>query len=114
MMSLWARLISAVRHDRRPPRAVELDLVQQLSLLALARFGPLPYTRIAAEVISARRATPAEIVNGLLKLETAGVIERALEPGVRQGDRRYCLTKRGRRFLPFIPKEPRSVIEFHI
>ena len=114
MPSRWITFLQRLRglRQRRPP--VELNLVQQLALLTLHRFGPQPYSRIAAEVSATRPATPAEIVNGLLKLETAGVIERWNEPGVNQSNRRYRLTKRGRRFLPFIPAEPRSVLEFHI
>lgn len=99
---------------RQRPAPVELDLVQQLAVLTLGRFGPQPYSRIAAEISATRAATPAEIVNGILKLETAGVIQRAGEPGVSQSNRRYRLTRRGRKFLPFIPVEPRSVLEFHI
>lgn len=114
MPSPLARLIHGLRRSRRRPEPVELDLVQQLAVLMLARFGPQPYSRIAAEISATRAATPAEIVNGILKLETAGVIVRAAEPGVNHSNRRYALTKRGRKFLPFIPREPRSVLEFHI
>lgn len=114
MPSRWDNLRERLRRMRRAPEPVELDLVQQLALLTLARFGPQPYSRIAAEISATRPATPAEIVNGLLKLESAGVIERWHEPGVSQSNRRYRLTKRGRRFLPFIPAEPRSLLEFHI
>ncbi len=114
MHSPLARLIERLRQARQRPEPVELDLVQQLTVLMLARFGPQPYSRIAAEISATRPATPAEIVNGLLKLETAGVIERAAEPGVSQSNRRYRLTRRGRKFLPFIPHDPRSVLEFHI
>jgi DNA-binding MarR family transcriptional regulator len=111
---VWRRLMQRVRQARRRPQPVELDLVQQLTVLTLARFGPQPYARIAAEISAIRPATPAEIVNGVLKLETAGVIERLAEKGVSQSNRRYALTRRGRRFVPFIPTEPRSVLEFHI
>ena len=110
----WSRLIERLKRARPVSEPVELDLVQQIALLTLSRFGPQPYSRIAAEIGATRPATPAEVVSGLLKLEGAGVIERVAEPGVRQSDRRYRLTKRGRRFLPYIPAEPRSVLEFHI
>ena len=114
MPSAWEQLLARIRLARRRPEPVELDLVQQLALLTLSRFGPQPYSRIAAEISATRPATPAEIVNGVLKLETAGVIERASEPGVAQSNRRYRLTKRGKKFIPFIPREPRSVLEFRI
>lgn len=88
--------------------------MQQIALRALGRFGPLSFTRLAEEVGAVRPATPADIVNGLLKLETAGVIERMAETGVRQPDRRYRLTRRGRRILGYLPAEPRAVLEFHM
>jgi hypothetical protein len=114
MASAWQWLRERLGSGGTAPASVELDLVQQIAVLTLSRFGPQPFTRIADEVSATRPATPAEIVSGLLKLETAGVIERFAEPGVSQGDRRYRLTRRGRRFLPYIPREPRSVLEFHI
>lgn len=107
----WVR---ALRRGRARPEPVELDLAQQLAVLALARFGALPYSRIAAEISAARVTAPAEIANGVLKLETAGVIERFAEPGVGHANRRYRLTERGRRIRPFIPADPRNVIEFNI
>jgi hypothetical protein len=110
----WKSLAERLKRARERPPPVELDLVQQIALLALARFGPLPYSRIAAEVSATRPATPAEIVNGMLTLETAGVVERFAEAGVGQSNRRYRLTRRGKRFIPFIPAEPRSKLEFRI
>lgn len=107
-------LLGRLRPARQPLAPVELDLVQQLAVLTLARFGPQPYSRLAAEISATRPAAPAEIVNGILKLETAGVIERVAESAVRQSDRRYRLTRRGRGFVRFIPAEPRSVLEFRI
>jgi hypothetical protein len=129
-MSWWERWLDRLR--RRPTEAVALDPLQQLAVRALARFGPLPYSRLAAEVTAARPATPADVVSGLLRLEAAGIIER-LPPGrpapptslplagqeldVRAGrgdDRRYRLTRRGRRIARYIPAEPRSVRQFSI
>jgi DNA-binding MarR family transcriptional regulator len=108
------RMFGLLRRSHQRIEPVDLDLVQQLALLTLDRFGPQPYSRLAAEISATRPTTPAEITSGILKLETAGVIERAAEPGVRQSDRRYRLTRRGRRFLPYIPPEPRSVLSFRI
>ncbi len=114
MSSIWSRLSGRLRAARQRPTPVELDLVQQLALLMLSRFGPQPYSRLAAEISATRQATPAEIVNGILTLETAGVIERMAETGVNQSNRRYRLTTRGKKFIPFIPTEPRSLLEFQI
>jgi DNA-binding MarR family transcriptional regulator len=111
---VFERLLTRVRAARQPAEPVDLDLVQQLVLLTLHRFGPQAYARLAAEVSATRPATPAEITSGILKLETAGVIERAAVAGVRQSERRYSLTRRGRRFITFIPAEPRSVLSFRI
>jgi DNA-binding MarR family transcriptional regulator len=114
-MTRWPRrLVGIIRRPRARPEPVSLDLVQQIAVLTLARFGPRPYSRIAAEVSATRGATPAEITSGVLKLEAAGVIERVAEAGVSQSNRRYRLTRRGRRIARYIPTEPRSVLEFHI
>ncbi|MBI2762073.1 MAG: hypothetical protein HYX51_11685 [Chloroflexi bacterium] len=103
-----------LREATRKPEPVELDLVQQIAVLTLARFGPQPYSRIAAEIDATRAATPAEIVSGVLKLEAAAVIERLAEPGISQANRRYRLTRRGKRFVRYIPTEPRNVLQFYI
>ncbi|MFN8559540.1 MAG: hypothetical protein U0531_20115 [Dehalococcoidia bacterium] len=47
----WVR---ALRRGRARPEPVELDLAQQLAVLALARFGALPYS-----VSPPRSAPPA-------------------------------------------------------
>lgn len=108
------RLVARMRSARTPAEPVSLDLVQQLALRALDRWGPLPYARIAEEVTAVRSPTPAEIVNGLLRLETAGIIARNEDRELRPGDRRYVLTRRGRRFIRYIPADPRSALEFYI
>jgi hypothetical protein len=129
-MTWWERWLSRLRP--RPVEPVELDPVQQLTVRALGRFGPLPFSRVAAEVTATRPATPADVVSGLLRLEAAGIIER-LPPGRpapptslplagqelegragRGDDRRYRLTRRGRRIARYIPAEPRSVRQFSI
>jgi hypothetical protein len=46
-------------------------------------------------------------------MEAAGVIERLAEPGTAQAQRRYALTRRARRILRYIPREPRSAMEFY-
>lgn len=107
------------RLQRRPSEPVELDPLQQLVVRALARFGPLPYSRLAAEVTATRMATPADVVSGVLRLEAAGIIERLAPAPTGRGEgrrdgQRYRLTRRGRRIARFIPAEPRSVMAFSI
>ena len=97
-----------------PPTPVELDLHQQLALLTLARFGPSTFNRLYAEVSAIRPTTQAEMANAVLKLEAAGVIERHAEPNTAQAQRRYTLTRRGKRVSRYIPREPRSAIEFYV
>jgi len=99
---------------RTPPTPVELDLHQQWALLTLARFGPRTFNQLYDEVRVIRPTTQAEMVNAVLKLETAAVIERLEEPGTAQPQRRYALTRRGRRILRYVPREPRSAMEFYI
>jgi DNA-binding MarR family transcriptional regulator len=99
---------------RAPPTPVELDLHQQHALLTMARFGPCSFNRLFAEVSAIRPTTQAEMVNAVLKMEAADVIERLQEPGTAQAQRRYKLTRRARRILHYIPREPRSAMEFYI
>jgi DNA-binding MarR family transcriptional regulator len=108
-MSFLARLFR-----RTSPTPVELDLHQQLALLTMARFGPCSFNRLFEEVSVIRATTQAEMVNAVLKMETAGVIERQNEPNTAQAQRRYRLTRRARRILSYIPREPRSAMEFYI
>ncbi len=133
MTTWWERWLNRLRS--RPVEPVELDPLQQLAVRALARLGPLPYSRLAAEVTATRPATPADLVRGVLRLEAVGLIERlpSSRPSLRPGatplpltgegpevgahhdeDRRYRLTRRGRRIARFIPIEPRSVMQFSI
>lgn len=165
-MTWWGRWLGGLH--RRPATPVELDPLQQLTVRALARFGPLPYSRLAAEVTAMRPATPADLVRGLLRLEEAGLIERlpsgrpssrpptrplpgplrllvppfsagrgeglatgphpprpdrpplplageGLEVRGKHGEeRRFRLTRRGRRIARYIPVEPRSVMQVSI
>ena len=97
-----------------PPTPVELDLHQQLAVLTLARFGPSSFNRLFAEVSAIRPTTQAEMANAVLKMEAAGVIARHAEPATSQAQRRYALTRRGRRVSRYIPREPRSAIEFYV
>ena len=98
----------------KPREPVELDLHQQIALLTLARFGPCSFNRLFAEVSATRRTTQAELVNGVLKLESAAVIERLAETNLTQAQRRYTLTRRGKRIVRYIPLDPRSAMEFYV
>ena len=108
-MSFFSRLFR-----RTPPAPVELDLHQQLALLTMVRFGPCSFNRLFEEASAIRATTQAEMVNAVLKMEAAGVIERLAEAGTAQAQRRYTLTRRARRILRYIPREPRSAMEFYI
>jgi len=108
-MSLLSRLFR-----RAPPTPVALDLHQQLALLTLARFGPCSFNRLHDEVSAIRATTQAEMVNAVLTMEAAGVIERLAEAGTAPAQRRYTPTRRARRLLRYIPREPRSAMEFYI
>ncbi|MGD9892905.1 MAG: hypothetical protein AB7R89_25915 [Dehalococcoidia bacterium] len=110
-MAWFDRLLHRPAKPREP---VELDLHQQIALLTLARFGPCSFNRLFAEVSATRRTTQAELVNGVLKLETAAVIERLVETNLTQTQRRYALTRRGKRIVRYIPREPRSAMEFYV
>jgi DNA-binding MarR family transcriptional regulator len=94
--------------------AVDLDLHQQIAMLALKRFGPCSYSRLQAEVEAVRPATQAQIVNAILSMEAAGVIERLHERDTPQAQRRYVLTRRGRRIARWVPAEPRSAMAFYV
>ncbi|MGH2587180.1 MAG: hypothetical protein ACRDJE_19880 [Dehalococcoidia bacterium] len=102
------------RRRSASPASVELDLHQQFALLTLARFGPCSFNRLYAEVSAIRPATQAEMVNAVLKMEAAVVIERLAETNVAQPQRRYTLTRRGKRITRYIPRDPRSAMEFYV
>lgn len=107
-------LARRLRAGRRTPIPVDLDLHQQVILRALARFGPADFARLAAEVEANRPATPAEIANAVLRLETAMVIARAEARDRRPAERRYTLTRRGRRIARIIPAESRSALLVYV
>lgn len=100
--------------QRRARVPVELDLHQQIALLTLARFGPSNFNRLFAEASAIRRTTQADMANAVLKMEAAGVIERQAESGTPQALRRYMLTRRGKRIARYIPRDPRSAMEFYV
>jgi DNA-binding MarR family transcriptional regulator len=101
---------------RRPPgqpaAPVELDLYQQHALLTLKRAGPCAFDRLYAEVSAIRPTTQAEMVNAILKLEAAGVLERL--PDGPQSRRPYVLTRRGKRITRYLPNAPRSAMQFYV
>jgi hypothetical protein len=93
---------------------VELDLHQQLALLAIKRFGPRTFEQLLAEVGATRPTTQAEMANAVLKMEAGGVIDRPAASGTPHAQRPYVLTRRGKRILRYIPSAPRSAIEFYV
>lgn len=106
--------VRRLRAGRRTPIPVDLDLHQQIVLRTLARFGPVDFARLAAEVTAVRLATPAEIANAVLRLETVAVIARQTEHDRRPAERRYVLTQRGRRIARLIPAECRSALLVYV
>jgi DNA-binding HxlR family transcriptional regulator len=54
------------------------------------------------------------MANGLLRLQADEVIQRPDEPDVPQAQRRYTLTKRGRRIARMLPREPRSALDVYL
>ena len=101
---------------RRPPAQptapVELDLHQQHALLTLKRAGPCAFDRLFAEVGALRPTTQAEMVNAILKLEAAGVLDRL--PDGPHARRPYILTRRGKQISRYLPNEPRSAMQFYV
>lgn len=114
-MNIWSRL-RRIRNSQHAIRntPVELDLHQQLAVLALHRFGPCDFQRLLAEAGGVRPVTQAEMANGVLKLEAGGVIERHAERGTPHAQRRYALTRRGRRIARYLPPDPHSAMEFYL
>lgn len=105
------------RAGRGPSRTrgpVELDVHQQLAARALRRFGPCSFARLCAEVDVVRPVTPAQMVQALFAMESAGVIERVAERGGTPTQSHYALTRRGRRLARWIPAEPRSAMAFYV
>ena len=109
---LWWRRI--LRRTQGKPAAVELDLHQQLAVRTLARFGPCSFNRLYDEVRAIRPTTQAEMANAILKMDAAGIIQRPPEPSTPHAQRRYILTRRGKRVARYIPSDPRSAIEFYV
>jgi len=99
---------------RPTPTPVELDLHQQLTVLALRRFGPCTFDRLLAEVGAIRPTTPADMANAVLKMEAGSVIDRLPAVGTPHAKRPYTLTRRGKRLARYIPDSPRSAIEFYV
>ena len=99
---------------RRPREPVELDVHQQIILLTLARFGPRAFNDLFAEAAAIRRTTQAEMANAALKLQAADLIARLEEPGITQAQRRYALTKRGKRISRILPREPKSTLDVYV
>lgn len=99
---------------RRPREPVELDVHQQLILLTLARFQPCTFNRLFEEAAAIRRTTQADMANAVLRLQANDVILRLEEPGVAQAQRRYTLTRRGKRIARMLPREPKSALDVYV
>ena len=108
----------------RPDRIdVELDVVEQLILVHLLRFGSGLQQDLRDEVLLSRRtANEMQVRLSLIRLESLRLIEREPEepeqdggtarPGI--GGRRYRITRDGKRLRRAIPADPRSAIQTHV
>lgn len=99
---------------RRPPRAIDLDPLDQRLLLLLARRRAATYRTVEAELQAERPATPADVVASLLKLDEAGLITRLATDGLVAEQRRFALTRDGARIVRNTPREPRSPATFYL
>lgn len=97
-----------------PRRAYDLDLVDQWLVLTLRRFGECAYRRLEAELLAIRGATPAEVVASILKLEESGLLERTAATDLLAQERRFRLTRQGKRLAAYLPATPQSPTTFYV
>lgn len=110
----WLRQFTGGRLRRPKPEPVSLDLHQQIALHTLHRFGGRDFQALLVEVSAHRPTTQAQLVNGILQLEAANLIERSDDSSLAQARRPYRLTRRGRRVAKLIPADPRSALQVYI
>ena len=97
-----------------PRRPYDLDVVPQWIVVLLARYGETTYRRLEAELAAIRGTPPAEVVEGLLKLEELALIERTAATGLMVAERRFTLSAIGRKVRRYVPEEPRSPTIFYV
>lgn len=109
MLKAATRAVYAAWRALWPTRtAYDLDLVDQWTVLTLQRFGDCSYRRVAAELAGIRGSTPAEAYTCLVKLENLALIERIAATELMVQERRFRLTRAGRRLAKLMPAAPRS------
>jgi hypothetical protein len=122
-MRSLARLRRAWKRLRPDPIDVELDVVEQLIMVHLLRFGSGLQQDLRDHVLLSRRtANEMQVRLSLIRLESLRLIERDPEdpelgggtarPGA--GGRRYRITRDGKRLRRVIPADPRSAIQTHV
>ncbi len=113
MRSVLRRLRKRLRPQ---PIAIELDVVEQLILRYLLRFGAAPATDLRDEVLATRRTAAEQQVRlSLIRLESLRLIERDTSPVLAvEGGRVYRLTRDGKRLRKVIAGEPVSSIQTYL
>lgn len=99
---------------RTPHRAVELDPLDQHILVALLRSPELPFRSIHAWVEPESRATPAQTVLALAKLEGEALIIRVEHSSESMPQTAYCLMRQGRKIARLLPPGRRSRIDVRL
>ena len=113
MLDRLQRLLDRVLRRRAEHRSVELDVIQQLVLLFIARFKKVTENAVFDEVKVRRPYVDwPETFLALTKLRNEGLVQQ--EPANGASQRHYSLTKLGRDLAQRLPQEPRSVIEFYL
>lgn len=113
-MMRWLEGLQRFVPRRGGTRAFDLDVLDQWLLATLARFGACTYRRLEAELRAIRAATPAEVVEALLKLEQLGLLQRNEPAGLMLEERRFVLTRTGAHLARLLPHEPRSPTIFYL
>lgn len=115
LATLWQWLRRGLRLKGQERASVELGVVEQLALLYLLRFPGRSVGQIHQEIAQQRPITAlSEVVLAVRKLEAAGLLERAREPGP-VGEE--PLFQSSRRALPLkgrLPPEPKSTVAFYL
>lgn len=113
-MVRWREALHGLWPRRGGTRLFDLDVLDQWLIVTLARFGACTYRRLEAELRAIRAATPAEVVEALLKLEQLGLLQRNEPSGLMLEERRFALTRTGVRLGRLLPAEPRSPTIFYL
>jgi hypothetical protein len=112
--SALSGLLGRLNHLRpQPRRSYDLDLVDQWLVLTLHRFNGCGYRHLEQELLAIRGAPPAEVVASILKLEEAGLLDRTPAQALVAEERRFRLTRQGRRLAGYLPAAPRSPTAFY-